>query len=124
MRAFALYLNGKNVGTAGIDAHGVLSANITWVSGKSQPTSPKRRVVAEQIGVALGGLNADTDEHLRWSQRPLRVGDKVCVKVIETESVDTPRHRERRNRTQELRQQKTYVRQMAKRFGWKIVLPR
>jgi hypothetical protein len=123
MRAFALYLNGKKIGTAGIGVDGVLSATITLVSGKSQPTSPKRRVASEQIGVALGGLNTETDEHLRWSQRPLRVGDEVCIKVIETESVDIPRHRQRRNRTQELRQQKTYVRQMAKRFGWKILLP-
>jgi hypothetical protein len=124
MRAFALYLNGKKISTAGIGADGVLSANITWVSGKGQPTSPKRRVASEQIGVALGGLNTETDEHLRWSQRPLRVGDEVCTKVIETDSVDKPRHRQRRNRTQELRQQKTYVREMAKTFGWKILLPR
>jgi hypothetical protein len=124
MRAFALYLNGKKISTAGIGADGVLSANITWVSGKGQPTSPKRRVASEQIGVALGGLNTETDEHLRWSQRPLRVGDEVCIKVIETDSVDKPRHRQRRNRTQELRQQKTYVREMAKTFGWKILLPR
>ena len=79
MRAFALCLNGKKIGTAGIGADGVLSANITWVSGKRQPTSPKRRVASEQIGVALGGLNIETDEHLRWSQRPLRVGDEVDV---------------------------------------------
>jgi len=86
--------------------------------------SPKRSVASEQIGVALGGLNTETDEHVEWSQRPLRVGDEVCIKVIETDIVDTPRHRQRRNRTQELRQQKTYVRQMAKTFGWKILVPR
>jgi hypothetical protein len=121
MRAFALYLNGRKISTAGIGAYGVLSANVTWVGGKRRPTSRGRRVASEQIGIALGGLNAKTDEHLRWSQRSLRVGDEVCIKVIETESVDKARHRQRRNRTQELRQQETYVRQMAKQFGWKVL---
>jgi hypothetical protein len=124
MRAFALYLNGKKLGTAGVGDQGVLTANITWVGRKSQVTSPKRTVGVEEIGVALGGLNPATDEHLRWHQRPLRLGDEVCIKVIEAESVDKPQHRQRRNRAQELRQQQTYVRQMAKTFGWKITATR
>ena len=123
MRALTLYLNGKKLGTAGVGNHGVLSATITWVGRTSRPTSPKRTVGVEEMVVALGGLNTDTDEHLRWHQRALRLGDKVCIRVIEAESVDKPRHRQRRNRTKELQQQKTSVRQMAKKFGWKIVLP-
>jgi hypothetical protein len=124
MRAFAFYLNGRRVGTAGIDGDGVLSAIITWVGRKGRTTLPKRGRAKEEIGVVLGGLSTETDEHIRWQQRPLRVGDDVRIKVIEAESVDKPRHRQKRNRTEELRRQKAYVRQMATRFGWKIVVPR
>jgi hypothetical protein len=124
MRAFALYLNGKKIGTAGIDGHGVLGAIISWVGDNGRTTLPKRRRAVEDIDVVLGGLSTETDEHLRWCRRPLRVGDDVCIKVIEADSVDRPRHRQPRNRTEELRHQKAYVRQMAKKFGWKIVVPR
>ena len=124
MRAFALYVNGKKIGTAGVGDDGVLSANITWVGRKTRATSPKGRIAVEEIGVDLGGLSNETDEHLRWRQLPLRVGDEVCIKVLEAASVDRPRHRQKRERTEELRQQKRYVRQMAKRFGWKIVVQR
>jgi hypothetical protein len=123
MRAFALCLNGQKIATAGVGDSGVLSANITWV-GKRPATSPTGTGAVEEIGVVLGGLNNETDEHLRWRQRTLRVGDEVCIKVLEVASVDRPRHRQKRNRTEELRQQKSYVRQMAKRFGWKIVVLR
>lgn len=125
MRAFILYLNRKRVATAGVGDQGVLAANITWVGRKTQPfLSTRTVVVEEELGLALGGLNTATDEHLRWRQRPLRVGDEVRIKIVEAKSVDRPRHRQRRNRTQEVRQQKTYVRQLAKRFGWKIQTPR
>jgi hypothetical protein len=123
MRAFALYLNGKKLGTAGVGDHGVLSANITWVRRRNEPVSTTRGADAEEIGVDLGGLNSDTDEHLHWREQPLRLGDEVCIRVVETESVDPPRRRQRRNRTQERRQQKSYVRQMAKKFGWTVVVP-
>jgi hypothetical protein len=124
MRAFALYLNGKKIGTAGVGDDGVLSAIISWVSRKSRATSAKGRGAVEEMHVDLGGLSNETDEHLRWHQRPLRVGDEICIKVLEAASVDKPRHRQKRNRTEELRQEKRYVRQTAKRLGWKIVVPR
>ena len=124
MRAFALYVNGKKISTAGIGDVGVLSAIVTWVGRRSRTSVPKSRGGVEDIVVELGGLDTETNEHLRWSQRPLRVGDDVCIKVIDAESVDKPRHRQKRNQTEELRQQKAYVRQMAKSFGWKIVVPR
>ena len=84
------------------------SAIITWVGRTGRTTLPKRRRAVEEIGVVLGGLSTETDENLRWQQRPLRIGDDVRIKVIEAESVDRPRHRQKRNRTEELRQQKTY----------------
>lgn len=120
MRAFVLYLNGKKLATAGVGTRGVLSANITWV-GRDNPRAGSRRTTrTEELSVVLGGLDTTTDEHLRWRQSKLQIGDEVCLKVVEVESVNRPRHRQRRNRTEELRQQKRYVREMARKFGWTI----
>ena len=52
--------------------------------------------------------------------RDLKVGDEVRITVGEESKVDLPCSRERRDRAKELRSQKRYVREMAKRFGWKI----
>ena len=124
MRAFVLYLNGKKLATAGVGTRGVLSANITWVRRDKPQAGSRHKTWNEELGVVLGGLDTTTDEHLRWCQRKLQVGDEVCLKVVEVKSVDRPRHRQRRNRTEELRQQKRYVREMARKFGWTIRTPR
>ena len=124
MRAFALYVNGKKMSTAGIRDEGVVSAIITWVGNKSRKTLARRKGPVEEIGVELGGLTTETEEYLRWHQRSLRVGDEVCIRVVEAESVDRPRYRQKRNRALERRQQRANVRRMAKTFGWKIVVPR
>jgi hypothetical protein len=124
MRAFELYVNGKKIGTAGVGDYGVLSAIVTWVGRTGRTPLAKRKRTVEDVGVVLGGLISETEEHLRWHQQPLGIGDEVSVKVIEAASVDRPRHRQKRNRKEELRQQKAYVRRMAKTFGWKIVVPR
>ena len=57
---------------------------------------------------------------MRWLDRDLVVGDEVRIEVVDDDSVDRPRSRKRRDRAQELRAQKRYVREMAKQFGWKI----
>jgi hypothetical protein len=50
----------------------------------------------------------------------LKVGDKVVVTVVETDSVDRPRKRYRRDsKTAEINA-KAYVRACAKEFGWQI----
>jgi hypothetical protein len=120
MRALVLYINGKKVVTAGVNSRGVLAANITWVNVDKPAIGPKRSGGNESVGVSLGGLDTAADEHATWCKRQLKVGDKVCVEVVEVESVDRPRSRQRRDRRQELRQQKQYVRKMAKDLGWTI----
>ena len=61
MRAFALYLNGKKIATAGFGGDGVLAANVTWVGR----TNTKRNGAVDEVGVILGGLSTETGEHLR-----------------------------------------------------------
>lgn len=78
-----------------------------------------RRAVAEYLRLDVGGL-ADSGEHLRWLDRKLKRGDVLSIKVVEADSADKPRERQRPNPAADLRRQKQYVHWMAKQFGWKF----
>jgi hypothetical protein len=121
MPVFHVYLNGKKVSTAGVGDLGVLGAHVSWVRRKGEHTLAKKpESVEEELTLHVGGLITPTEEHVRWLDRGLKVGDEVRIKVVEAGAVDRPRRRERRDRSKELRSQKRYVKEMAKRFGWKI----
>ena len=74
----------------------------------------------EQLQLHVGGLASATEEHLRWLDQPLRIGDEVRVRVLKDAPVDAPSSRSKIDRAKDLRAQKKYVRDMAKKFGWKI----
>jgi hypothetical protein len=118
MPVFHVYLNGKKVSTAGVGDIGVLSAHVTWVRRTQEDMHVK--MPEEELTLHVGGLISPKEEHVRWLDRRLQLGDEVRITVAESASIDRPRTRKRRNRAQELRAQKRYVREMAKRFGWKI----
>ena len=121
MPVFHVYLNGKKVSTAGVGSLGVLAAHVTWVRRKGEHTLAKTPdSVEEELTLQVGGLISPVEEHVRWLVRALKIGDEVRITVAEDSKVDRPRRRESRNRAKELRSQKRYVREMAKRFGWKI----
>jgi hypothetical protein len=121
MPVFHVYLNGKQVSTAGVGDLGVLGAHVSWVRRKGEHTLAKKaNTVQEELTLQVGGLISPAQEHVRWLDRDLKIGDEVCITVAEDSKVDRPRSRERRDRVKELRSQKRYVRVMAKKFGWKI----
>ena len=110
MRAFEVHLNNKKVCVAGIGDDGVLTAIMDYVCGHGR----------NDTALSVGGLTSE-NEHVRWvMRRKLRLGDEVLVKVVEAGPIDKPKARHRREAAQELRDQKRYVREMAKRFGWTI----
>jgi hypothetical protein len=122
MRAFRVSLNGKKLCTAGVGDDGVLTTNVTSVTGIRNASSGRSKSVqSEDLFIQIGGLVSSRREHVSWLQRSLRVGDDVRIIVLERTSVDRPRSRKRRDSAEELRAQKKYVRQMAKRFGWQVV---
>jgi hypothetical protein len=121
MPAFQIYLNGKKVSTAGVGDLGVLTAHVSWVRRKGEQTlARKPDCVEEELTLHVGGLISPAQEQVRWLDRDLQVGDEVRITVAENAKVDRPRSRERRDPAEDLRAQKRYVREMAKRFGWTI----
>ena len=81
MRGLEVYLNEVKLCTAGIGPGGALNATLD--------------IVAEDTGYDMtfrvGGL--ENDEFVIWSDRELRVGDEINIRVVETESVDRPKRR-------------------------------
>lgn len=115
MRAFEVYLNKKKLCIAGIGNDGVLSAIVNWVTRGDEG----------DLFLDVGGLLSPTKEHVRWSkQKPLRVGDEVQVKIVETNTVDKPAERHKSDSVIKRRaSEKAYVRAMAKKLGWTINTP-
>lgn len=112
MRAFEVKLNGREVCVAGVGKNDILNTILNYVGFGGR---------GERLDGRVGGLFTETDEHATWATFPLKVGDKVQVRVIETDSVDTPKERYRPDSAKAVRNQKAYVRAAAKSLGWKIV---
>lgn len=115
MKAFQVHLNGRKLCTAGFSEHDVvLDAIVDYVSGNGR----------DELALTVGGLISPKEEYVRWVKRKkLRMGDEIRLRIIETRSVDNPKERRTRDdvwSAPNLRQQKQYVREMAKKFGWTI----
>ena len=83
MIAFVVSVNGQQVGTYGIGDSGVVSAHVTWVG--RPPDDPG------DLSLSVGGLDSRTDEQVRWPDPPeIKIGDSITIRVIETNTVDTP----------------------------------
>lgn len=109
MRAFEISVNSKKLCTAGIDTNGVLSAIVNWVATRN----------GEDLFLDVGGLVSTSEEHVRWiNQKPVRVGDRVTIRVVEKKLVDQPSIRYRADPKKALRDKKRYVRSLAKELGW------
>lgn len=114
MRAFEVYLNGKRLCLAGIGEDGVLNTMVDHVSGHGR----------NELYLQVGGLISPTMEHVLWRNQRLKTGDEVRVKIIESTSTDRPKQSHRRDPKEELRAQKKYVREMARKLGWKVTTGR
>jgi protein involved in polysaccharide export with SLBB domain len=75
---------------------------------------------AESFHLHVGGLLIPGDEHVRWPDKNLSVGDEVRIKIVEAASVDEPTKRFPRDEKKRTKEAKRYVRRMAKKLGWTI----
>jgi hypothetical protein len=90
MFAYQISLNGKIVATAGLQ-QGVMSAIANWVFIPSDVA--KDPLQDWHAGFSLAGLDNLTSEHLKWFRCDLKPGDEVSIKLVQTESVDSPSNR-------------------------------
>ena len=110
MRAFQVELNGKRLCVAGIGDDGVLNTTVDYVVDQR----------GSRLHLRVGGLFSPTEEHATWRNLALKVGDRVTVTIIESDTVDKPRKRYRRDsKTAEINE-KAYVQAKAHAFGWQI----
>jgi hypothetical protein len=118
MIAFEVYINGKRECTAGIAGPAVLTAAVCWVLRHPAARGLRRK----ELSLGVGGLASRSDEFRDWSQRGLRVGDEVIVRIIETARVDKPKKRRRMRATpaQIRRRKQAHLKRLAKELGWKI----
>ena len=117
MRAFEVHLNGKRLCVAGIGDQGVLNALISLMLGQNR----------NEVRLEVGGLSLPFKEYLTWKRRKLKVGDEIRIRVCEASSIDRPKERIQQveiDPKEEIRNQKRFVRQMARNFGWKVVVER
>ena len=114
MIALAVYLNGKKLCVAGVDDDGVLSAIVDCVSHSGKAESK----------FTLAGLISSKKEHVMWINRGLQVSDEVNVRVVSVSRVNRPKKRYRPDPTKELEYQKRYLKDMARKLGWKIQIPK
>lgn len=106
MIAFQVSINGERACLAGVDSgRGVLSTTVTWVKRKV-PKKLRRKVGPdEDLRISVGGLDptARVDgEFVDWVERPLRAGDVIEIRVLDTDRVDPPARRRPSFTTEEI----------------------
>lgn len=121
MRAFEVYLNKKRLCVAGIGESGALLGVIQYIVNQSR----------NEVRFEVSGFTLSTQEHVTWDRRVLEVEDEVRIKIIEATAADRPATKIsrpveciREDPKEEIRNQKRYVRQMARKFGWKVTVVR
>ena len=95
---------------------GVVSVILHWVGG----IRPGTKLNPGELSLRVGGLISRTDEHIEWTTRDLKVGDKLTVRIAEVGKISRPHEKSRESAGETKRRRKAYVRRMAKEFGWKI----
>src|SRR5450432_2493011 len=104
MIALEVRKNGKQVCIAGAEDLGVLTTSITAVGKLGKKTVPFRPDETKgEIHYSVGGLTSRPDKdknvHLRWKcVAPLKVGDVIEVRILETEKVNRATSRIKANK--------------------------
>jgi hypothetical protein len=108
--AFRVSVNGKRLCVAGIAGDCVLSAILSHVFGNGR----------DETFLRVGGLESAVQEHVVWAHQNIKIGDEIRIKVLAGNSIDEPKNRERRDPKEDIKQQKRYVKRMAREFGWEL----
>ena len=85
MICFEVSRNGEHLCRAGISAEGIVHVTVTYADVKRSGRSRAR-----EIDLRVGALETATSEHLSWVTQDLVAGDRVEVKVVESEEESPP----------------------------------
>ena len=66
----------------------------------------------------MNGPDSKRDEHLKWLEGELAVGDEIVIRILETPKSDPPKKREPTGGDRPAKE--VMVRRIAKELGWKI----
>jgi hypothetical protein len=123
MIAFDVSIDGRKACTAGVGPLGVTSLSVSWVrrpSRNPETGEPIRDSFEEELTLDVGGLTHDPDGaavHLRWLREALRPGQQITLTVVETESADPPRTREREDPGLAARRKREYYERLKREYG-------
>jgi hypothetical protein len=86
MVGLQISINGKLSNTIAVGELGMLSATVEWAR------LPTKNSSHEQLWVRPTGMKTGDvpNKHVHWEIVPLRVGDEVTIRAIETNSFDCP----------------------------------
>jgi hypothetical protein len=119
MIAFEIHLNDQKLCRAGIGDSGVLSAIVNW-SAATMASGTRN----EGMFLNMGGLMTPEGKHVSWiNQKPLAVGDKIQVNIVEADSVDEYQRRDPADDARLRQAKEDQVRRSAKELGWNIEEP-
>ena len=98
MIALEVKLNGKRVCIAGAEDLCVLGASVSAVGKLGKKTVPARPDESADLFYSVGGLTSRlpprANAHVNWqSVTPLKIGDTIEVRIIETNRADRARSR-------------------------------
>lgn len=85
MIALEVLVNGAQYRTIGAGEFGMATAEVSWVC-----IPQKSGAIFEQVNVSGRGLESAGKPGLLWNREPLKVGDVVTIRIVETDKVDPP----------------------------------
>jgi hypothetical protein len=85
MVAFEIKINGKKRCVAGLDEVGDLTATLSWND---------QNATHQKLWFNVGGVTGErgkSDRVMLWlDERFLRIGDRISIRIVETQTADPP----------------------------------
>jgi hypothetical protein len=123
MIGFRVRINGRKFATAALPGHHVVHAIATSVVRRPEVVraARPRKVEPRDLKFELGGMwttPSGIEEYVSWTNNlALTPGDKISIEVVDTESVDRPRHRSITAAPTLEAAEKKQFRQLIKKYG-------
>ena len=116
MTVFDVYMNDCRLCRAGVGRDGVLSAIVSWarLAGPALAEARRRNGPREEAQLHVGGLRDDA--HLSWSDRSLKVGDRIAIVLAQSKNADQPATQKRRDANEDERREQDYYFRLKKKF--------